>query len=324
LKNRKGGEKGKNMKNNKFCVSRTLVYLVLLVAVLVGGVYMVRSINQQQLGKNTKAAGNSFNCSSIVPSGVPDRNIYAKIVNGVKKYYKDADYKYEIIEGVGNYCKANITNPTTCINVGHLLNCKSKRPVYKKGTNYYANSSCTLMIVGDSESFYEPVNDAYILNIPYCRSTNGISFPFKFRCPNNKEITLFYDPNATSSKKYYFNLQTVNYTAYGPGQPIYVDEFGIGNYCIIAASASGTPYPRNTPGFYNARQEFKCSDFVMGAIYPNKKIYVTMSDLIKYKDNLTSQNIFYESRYGGVFKNIEDICPIPADNSRPIDRTEVP
>jgi len=307
LKNRKGGEKRKNMKDQKFCFSRTLVYLVLLVAVLVGGVYMMRSINQQQLGKNTKAAeSNTFDCGSI-SGGIPSRKIYVKIVKGVKKYYKDAGYKYEITEGVGNYCRANFSNPTTCINVGHLVKCI--RPVYKKGTNYYANSSCTLMIVRDSD--YELANSRNISDVPYCSLTNAKSFPLKFRCPNNKEITLFYNPNATSSKKYYFNLQTVNYTDSGPGQPIYVDEFGIGNYCRITANASGTPYPQNTPRFYNARQEFKCSDFIMDAKYPNKKIYVTMSDLIKYKDDPTSKIIFYESRYGGVAKSIIDIniCP---------------
>jgi hypothetical protein len=303
LKNRKEGEKIKNMKNNKFCVSRTLVYLVLLVAVLVGGVYMVRSINQQQLGKNAKAAGNTFDCGSI-SGGVSGRNIYIKIVKGVKKYYKDAGYKYEITEGVGNYCKANITNPTTCINVGHLLNCKSKRPVYKKGTYYYANSSCTLMIVTAEDSGYKLADDTNILSVPYCRSTNGISFPFKFGCPNSQEITLFYDPNATSSKKYYFIS--------APKQKkVYVDEFGIGNHCIIDANAYGTPYPKNTPGFYNARVEVRCSDFLSGILDNNNpKVYVAISDLIQYSLNPLSQNIFYESRYGGVAKKISDICPV--------------
>jgi hypothetical protein len=57
LKNRKGGEKGKNMKDQKFCFSRTLVYLVLLVAVLVGGVYMVRYMNNQITSRESRAAG---------------------------------------------------------------------------------------------------------------------------------------------------------------------------------------------------------------------------------------------------------------------------
>jgi hypothetical protein len=270
----------------------------------VGGVYMVRSINQQQLGKNTKAAGNTFDCSSIVPSGVPNRNIYVKIVNGVKKYYKDAGYKYEITEGVANYCKANITDITTCINVGHLVNCR--RPVYKKGTTYYANSSCSLMIVTDGN--YELATDDNISGVPYCTLRNG-SIPIKFNCPNNQVITLFYDAYSTSSKKYYFYLLNGRINTLGYGQKVYVDEFGIGNYCRISAFASGTPYPKNTPGFYNARQEFKCSDFITNAIYPDKKIYVTMSDLIKYKDDPTSQNIFYESRYGGNKISINQVCP---------------
>jgi hypothetical protein len=161
-----------------------------------------------------------------------------------------------------------------------------------------------------TDANYELVTDSNILSVPYCTTIKNGPVPVKFRCPNNKEITLFYDPNITSSKKYYFNLKTVNSTAYGTGQPIYVDEFGIGNYCRITANVGGTPYPKNTPGFYNARQEFKCSDFIMNAKYPNKKIYVTMSDLIKYKDDPTSKDIFYESRYGGVAKKISYICPV--------------
>jgi hypothetical protein len=56
LKNRKGGEKGKNMKNNKFCVSRTLVYLVLLVIAVVGAFYVMSYSNRQKLNLNSKAS----------------------------------------------------------------------------------------------------------------------------------------------------------------------------------------------------------------------------------------------------------------------------
>jgi hypothetical protein len=62
LKNRKGGEKGKNMKNNKFCVSRTLVYLVLLVVAVFGAFYVMNYANSQKLGGKPRAAGTSPKC----------------------------------------------------------------------------------------------------------------------------------------------------------------------------------------------------------------------------------------------------------------------
>jgi hypothetical protein len=192
------------------------------VAVLVGGVYMVRSINQQQLGKNTKAAGNTFDCSSIVPSGVPNRNIYVKIVNGVKKYYKDNGYKYEITEGVANYCKANITNTTTCINVGHLVDCK--RPVYKKGTNYYTNSSCLGVIGIDSNGTFEPVTSDNIKN-EYCEKPISQLIPLQYDCPSPMADVKFYYQNG----QYYKDIK----------KTIKVTDFGVGNFCKIISPSGG-------------------------------------------------------------------------------------
>lgn len=44
------------MKNDKFCVSKTLAYLVALVAVVVGGFYVMNYVNSQNLAMNSQAA----------------------------------------------------------------------------------------------------------------------------------------------------------------------------------------------------------------------------------------------------------------------------
>ncbi len=45
------------MKDNKFCISRTLVYLVLLIVAVVGGLYVTGKMNSQNLSSKPKAAG---------------------------------------------------------------------------------------------------------------------------------------------------------------------------------------------------------------------------------------------------------------------------
>jgi hypothetical protein len=84
LKNRKGGEKGKNMKNNKFCVSRTLVYMVLLVAAVAGIFYGINYTNSQKLGGKPRAAGTPPECPYYTTIKEGSREIRARFPAGVK------------------------------------------------------------------------------------------------------------------------------------------------------------------------------------------------------------------------------------------------
>jgi hypothetical protein len=81
LKNRKGGEKGKNMKNNKFCVSRTLVYLVLLVVAVFGAFYVMNYANSQKLGGKPRAAGGNPPTCPYYITGSTKRFVAEKVDN---------------------------------------------------------------------------------------------------------------------------------------------------------------------------------------------------------------------------------------------------
>lgn len=74
----KGGEKGKIkiMKKDKFCVSRILVYLVLLLVLGGGILWGVNYMNSQKMGSKPKAAGQSNTGKGIIkkPKCIYDSN----------------------------------------------------------------------------------------------------------------------------------------------------------------------------------------------------------------------------------------------------------
>lgn len=290
------------MKKDKFCINRTIVYLVLLVLVGFGFFYAINYVNKQKLFNQPKATGVGINCSTLnMGSVVKDRLFYKK----GNKYYKDSNYKYEITEGVANYCKANITSPPNCINVSYLYP-TCKRPVYKKGDKFYIESSCQRIIVMDGN--YAFAKNDNLLSSPYCTLSNRYAVPVAYMCPNSKVFNAFLD---TNSNKFYFFLNNGVSNLIGLGTKIYLDNYGFGNYCKTLANLSGTPIPTNK--VMSGLSQFRCKD-ILPEVQPTphdftRYVYANMSDFIKNNSNLNKVTFYVGSSYASAkVLNISYYC----------------
>jgi hypothetical protein len=240
LKNRKGGEKGKNMKNNKFCVSRTLVYLVLLVVAVVGAFYVMNYANSQKVGSEPKAAGvkclsdgYSFNCK--INNNQTSVNYWVGFIGNQKKYYKDNTCTKEITEGLGNYCQGLSGNKTSCVRA-YCNDPNTNKPLYTKDGKYYLNSSCLGVIGIDNSGTFQPVTSTNIED-KYCTKKISELIPLQYDCPSPMQDVQFYYKNG----QYYKNINDAK------NNIKVVTDFGVGNFCkIISPSGGASDRLKNT------------------------------------------------------------------------------
>lgn len=238
----------------------------------------VNYMKSQKMGSKPKAAPGCIEQScGLISGSVAGRKFY---VNN-RKYYKDSNCKYEAVEGVSNFCKQNITSPSNCIDVSWLYpDCK--RPVYKKGDTFYANSSCKGIIVDND---LNNVTVSTLTQSSYCVSDYKFAVPIKYDCPQGQDIVYYYN---TASRRYQIKVGD---------SMINIDEYGIGNYCKTAynltPAADRTPYPTNR--VMTGLSQFRCGDLLNDSKYNTRFVYANMSEYIEKKGDLTKISFYKDS-----------------------------
>ncbi|MCS6956389.1 MAG: hypothetical protein NZM02_00885 [Patescibacteria group bacterium] len=280
--------------------------MLLGIGVLAG----VRSLNNQKLGSKSKAA---VNCAEKkckdglgIVNAIEGRSVYVKYVGGGReryKYYKDQNCKYEVVEGVGNYCKADITNPTNCIDVSWLYP-KCRRMVFKKESSFYGDAGCKGLIEDFYEFNYSDTN--------YCK--NNQKAYLAYSCPEPYiDIKYYFDLNSRG-KKYYTLLE-------GLGKKIYFDNYGVGNFCkIMAKILFNNEIQENSAT--RGLMEFTCRELGLAESgrKAGLKVYADLKELIENMGNLDYVTFYKYSSKESETINIFNYCgfsPTPTRTPTP-------
>ncbi len=206
------------MKNNKFCISRTLVYLVLLIVAVFGGFYLVNRINNQKNLSSKPQAANKINCLSSVnycnPNDKESKKFYIGYEGKEKKYFKFSNCTGEIEEGISNYCNYLYDK---CVKE-YCPNDLNK-PLYTNMSLYFIDSSCKgLLMKKEDNGKISAIVNLKEAQQYYCNKNRNEILPIEYTCSNGR-IVFFYKDG-----KYYKD----------PEAKKEIIDKDIGNYCKSA------------------------------------------------------------------------------------------
>ncbi len=276
------------MKNNKFCVSKSLVYLVLLLVVLVGLGILINNLNKLQV-TNTKAS-NSIGCNTI-NSDYTQGSFYKR----GNSYFSQTGVDITRL-GVSNYCR-NLKEDKCRDAKLYIESVKNCSNLYIKNDVFYADSSCQGALVKTDKSTFD-VNS--IINSAYCKKW-GDDYAIRYDCPGTIPDTYVYYKNG----QYYLD----------PNHKTKVTNIGFGNICKIGYNLSGSP--TITPPRYGLVKtrcsnlvDFNITGITVTPSVKDKEIYVDLreSDSSKKYYLNQSKTIWLEA------DKVDDYCNHSSSN----------
>lgn len=262
------------MKNEKFCFSKGTGLIALVGVLLVGFVLFTQAANQPTSSSSRASAVLPSTDCATINDGVGGRLFYTKVSAGKVQYFKDDAGKYEIVEGVGKYCKLDVATSTVCRNV-QMENANCKKMLFQKGDvdEFYTNASCLGKILKADGAVATAV-DLQTASVGYCVSSWSAVTQLQFACPAPRgAINFFY-----SNGKYYKDA-AMKYD---------VTSYGVGNMCKLANSESVSLSSTLVP--------VTCDKQVANGKV-NKTIYSDLTD---------STKIYYDA--SGVYKTTDAYC----------------
>lgn len=283
------------MKKDKVCISKSVGIFAVVALGIIVVISLMTSLSQVQTSTSTRASVtlNEKDCNTVT-SGTAGVKYYQGFRGNKLVYYKDANGRYEITEGVGKYCKeTNLTagtGNTVCRDVRmDVDNCI--RPLFQKGNDgaYYTNSLCMGRILKKDGSGAYAVK-ADLQGAYYCGSNGSDQavdnsarknvVPLKFDCPDNiGGLLIFYYKDG----RYYSKADLTGD----------VTDRGVGNMCKEAKGNVGYS-AENTTRINCGTLGGKATKFIAKSTLDSRYFY----DVDQY-------------RYSGTQAQVEPYCRTP-------------